>query len=285
MLFSGLYVGLVHSLGWCLFWAAERSEPVRSRVLPSSTAGTSRHVNVVARHKGHPPRCLPSGACCISGTGSATSPPRGIPRLPRSLSTNEAPCRRRVRPTYPYTPPAPTAARQFVDVVHRMPAAQGASATDRHRGNDVKGDVIPVRVTAETELSPDQKRHRWKKAAPQYFPPTRGQLWWAKHDWSSNSSMPATVTMSEPGRRVDQGRMRLRWRTPQRSRQRRHGRQCSDVAPRREILLRRRVRAVRPEVRVAPAGEIGPHGGWNTPFRSRQGRRDDSLELAVGAFP
>src|SRR5262245_23552223 len=52
------------------------------------------------------------------------------------------------------------------------------------RVNDVKGDVIPVRVTAETELSPDQKRHSWKKGGPPHaFPPTRGQLWWAKHDW------------------------------------------------------------------------------------------------------
>ena len=52
------------------------------------------------------------------------------------------------------------------------------------RGNDEKGEVIPVRVTAETELNPDQKRHRWKKGGTaNTFPPTRGQLWWAKHDW------------------------------------------------------------------------------------------------------
>ena len=52
------------------------------------------------------------------------------------------------------------------------------------RGKDAKGDVIPVRVTAETEVSPDGKRHRWKKGGEsKTFPPTRGQLWWAKHDW------------------------------------------------------------------------------------------------------
>jgi len=52
------------------------------------------------------------------------------------------------------------------------------------RGKDAKGEVIPVRVSAETELSPDQKRHRWKAGgAAKTFPPTRGQLWWSKHDW------------------------------------------------------------------------------------------------------
>lgn len=53
------------------------------------------------------------------------------------------------------------------------------------RGTDARGEVIPVRITAETELSPDGKRHRWKKGGTaKSFPPTRGQLWWAKHDWA-----------------------------------------------------------------------------------------------------
>jgi hypothetical protein len=53
------------------------------------------------------------------------------------------------------------------------------------RGKDEKGEVIPVRVTAETELSPDGKRHRWKTGgAVKTFPPTRGQLWWGRHDWA-----------------------------------------------------------------------------------------------------
>lgn len=52
------------------------------------------------------------------------------------------------------------------------------------RGTGANGDVIPVRVAAETEPSPDGKRHRWKKGgAARAFPPTRGQLWWGKHDW------------------------------------------------------------------------------------------------------
>ena len=52
------------------------------------------------------------------------------------------------------------------------------------RGKDAKGEAVPVRVTAETELSPDGKRHRWKKGGEaKTFPPTRGQLWWSKHDW------------------------------------------------------------------------------------------------------
>jgi hypothetical protein len=52
------------------------------------------------------------------------------------------------------------------------------------RGKDAKGEVIPVQITAETELSPDGKRHRWKKGGEvKTFPPTRGQLWWSRHDW------------------------------------------------------------------------------------------------------
>lgn len=52
------------------------------------------------------------------------------------------------------------------------------------------GDIIvirgkePMQVTAETELAPDGKRHRWKAGGEKKtFPPTRGQLWWSKHDW------------------------------------------------------------------------------------------------------
>jgi hypothetical protein len=52
------------------------------------------------------------------------------------------------------------------------------------RGKDDKGEVVPVQITAETELSPNQKRHRWKKGGDvKTFPPTRGQLWWSNHDW------------------------------------------------------------------------------------------------------
>lgn len=53
------------------------------------------------------------------------------------------------------------------------------------RGKDAKGEIIPVRVSAETELAPDQRRHRWKKGGDlRTFPPTKGQLWWSKHDWN-----------------------------------------------------------------------------------------------------
>ncbi len=52
------------------------------------------------------------------------------------------------------------------------------------RGQDERGEVIPVRVTTETELSPDKKRHRWKAGGElKTFPPARGQLWWSKHQW------------------------------------------------------------------------------------------------------
>lgn len=52
------------------------------------------------------------------------------------------------------------------------------------RGKDAAGQVIPVELTADTELAPDKKRHRWKKGgAAKTFPTTRGQLWWSKHDW------------------------------------------------------------------------------------------------------
>ena len=52
------------------------------------------------------------------------------------------------------------------------------------RGKDAHGETIPVQVTADTELSPDGRRHRWKPGGEaKSFPPARGQLWWSKHDW------------------------------------------------------------------------------------------------------
>jgi 3-keto-disaccharide hydrolase len=52
------------------------------------------------------------------------------------------------------------------------------------RGKDAAGETIPVQVAAETELSPDGRRHRWKAGGElKTFPPTRGQLWWSRHDW------------------------------------------------------------------------------------------------------
>jgi Domain of Unknown Function (DUF1080) len=52
------------------------------------------------------------------------------------------------------------------------------------RGQDAEGKVIPVQLTAETELAPDKKRRRWSPGGePKSYPATRGQLWWSKHDW------------------------------------------------------------------------------------------------------
>jgi hypothetical protein len=52
------------------------------------------------------------------------------------------------------------------------------------RGKDPKGEFIPVQITAETELAPGGRRHRWKTGGEaKTFPPTRGQFWWSKHDW------------------------------------------------------------------------------------------------------
>jgi hypothetical protein len=52
------------------------------------------------------------------------------------------------------------------------------------RGQDAKGEIIPVQLAAETEPSPSGKRHRWKAGGElMSFPPTRGQLWWSRHDW------------------------------------------------------------------------------------------------------
>ncbi len=52
------------------------------------------------------------------------------------------------------------------------------------RGKDTAGKQIPVKLSAETELAPDGRRHRWKVGGElKTFPPTRGQLWWNKHDW------------------------------------------------------------------------------------------------------
>jgi hypothetical protein len=52
------------------------------------------------------------------------------------------------------------------------------------RGKDAKGETIPVQITAETELAPDGRRHRYQPGGEvKAFPPTRGQFWWSKHDW------------------------------------------------------------------------------------------------------
>jgi len=52
------------------------------------------------------------------------------------------------------------------------------------RGKDAQGEAIPVQITAETQLAPDGRRHRWKPLGDvKSFPPTRGQFWWNKHDW------------------------------------------------------------------------------------------------------
>jgi hypothetical protein len=53
------------------------------------------------------------------------------------------------------------------------------------RGKGERGEVIPVEITAETELAPDGRRRRWKEGGEtKTFPPTRGQLWWSQHDWN-----------------------------------------------------------------------------------------------------
>ena len=52
------------------------------------------------------------------------------------------------------------------------------------RGKDATGKEFPVRLTAETEASPDGRRHRWKPdGVVKSFPPVRSQLWWSKHEW------------------------------------------------------------------------------------------------------
>ena len=52
------------------------------------------------------------------------------------------------------------------------------------RGKDTQGETIPVRISAETSTSPNGRRHRWMASGERKtFPPTRGQLWWSKHDW------------------------------------------------------------------------------------------------------
>src|SRR5262245_30375005 len=52
------------------------------------------------------------------------------------------------------------------------------------RGKDADGKEIPVKLSAETELAPDGRRHRFKPGGElKTFPPTGGQMWWNKHDW------------------------------------------------------------------------------------------------------
>lgn len=49
-------------------------------------------------------------------------------------------------------------------------------------GKDENGKPIPMGMTAETEVGPD-KHLRWKKGGEaKTWPPTRGQLWWSKHE-------------------------------------------------------------------------------------------------------
>jgi hypothetical protein len=49
------------------------------------------------------------------------------------------------------------------------------------RGKDAEGKPVPT-ITAETVVGPD-KRLRWKKGGePKTWPPTKGQLWWSKHE-------------------------------------------------------------------------------------------------------
>lgn len=51
-------------------------------------------------------------------------------------------------------------------------------------GKDEEGKEIDVHFTAETDLAPDKRRHRWKTGGEtKTFPPTRGQFWWNNHDW------------------------------------------------------------------------------------------------------
>ncbi len=53
----------------------------------------------------------------------------------------------------------------------------------RITGKDEQGREIP-RFTAETELAPDKRRHRYMPGGKSLsFPPTRGQFWWSQHDW------------------------------------------------------------------------------------------------------
>jgi hypothetical protein len=50
------------------------------------------------------------------------------------------------------------------------------------RGKNEKGELAPYTITAQTELGPD-KRLRWKKGGEvRTWPPTKGQLWWNKHE-------------------------------------------------------------------------------------------------------
>jgi hypothetical protein len=52
------------------------------------------------------------------------------------------------------------------------------------RGKDAGGKEFPARLTAETEVAPGGRRHRWKRGGEvMSFPPVRSQLWWHKHDW------------------------------------------------------------------------------------------------------
>lgn len=52
------------------------------------------------------------------------------------------------------------------------------------RGKDAVGEVIPVSIAAETEASPNGRRRRWHAGGELLtFPPTKGQLWWNRHDW------------------------------------------------------------------------------------------------------
>jgi hypothetical protein len=50
------------------------------------------------------------------------------------------------------------------------------------RGKDAKGEPTSMTMSAETEVGPD-KHLRWKMGGEKKtWPPTKGQLWWSKHE-------------------------------------------------------------------------------------------------------
>ena len=67
------------------------------------------------------------------------------------------------------------------------------------RGKDEPGEVIPVEITAQIEQSPQRQAPPLEGRGRELsFPPTRGQLWWNRHDWDFPScSTPAARTTSK----------------------------------------------------------------------------------------
>ena len=123
------------------------------------------------------------------------------------------------------------------------------------RGKDATGETIPVRLTSDVVLGPD-KRPRWKEGGkPRIF--TGGQLWWSQHDPDFKELLDTRGKddVESPLGEWTRVECLCDGRPDHGPRQRHHGQRVLRRLPRgrQDPAPVRGVRAVRPQVRAAPA--------------------------------